>query len=89
FATRPRGSQIGAWASRQSEPLGSREELEARVQEFQQKFAGSSVPRPPFWSGFRIVPEQIEFWERREDRLHERVLYVRQDNAWAVRFLYP
>jgi pyridoxamine 5'-phosphate oxidase len=92
FATRPRGSQLGAWASRQSEPLGSMEELRRRVQEVDARFAGDDVPRPPFWSGFRVVPERIEFWQGHPDRLHERELYLRDRDApggWKVERLYP
>lgn len=89
FATRPRGSQIGAWASRQSQVLVTREELEARVQSFEEKFAGGEVPRPPFWSGFRVIPERIEFWQSRVSRLHDRTVYVRQNGAWVIEKLYP
>lgn len=89
FATRPRGSQIGAWASFQSSTLENRRELEARFQEYEKKFAGQEVARPPFWSGFRLLPELIEFWKGRENRLHERTLYIRQKNGWKVSLLYP
>lgn len=89
FATRPRGSQIGAWASRQSAVLESRSQLEQRVREYEQEFAGKEVPRPEFWSGFRLRPESFEFWERRENRLHERVLYVKDGTAWKIEYLYP
>jgi pyridoxamine 5'-phosphate oxidase len=89
FATRPRDSQIGAWASKQSQTLDSREILEARVQEFEQKFAGGEVPRPPHWSGFRVVPELIEFWYGAKFRLHERQRYERVDGVWHRRMLFP
>lgn len=89
FATRPRESQIGAWASRQSEPLTSDEELEARVREMEARFAGREVPRPPHWSGFRVVPARIEFWRNRAFRLHERILFEACDGAWRVTRLFP
>ena len=72
FASRPRGSQLGAWASRQSAPLPSRETLEEEYRAIEQRFQGSTVPRPPFWGGFRLIPARIEFWFGRADRLHER-----------------
>jgi pyridoxamine 5'-phosphate oxidase len=89
FATRPRLSQIGAWASKQSETLSSREELMARVREFEQRFDGQDVPRPPHWSGFRVVPDLIEFWYGRDYRLHERLRYELIDGEWRKRLLYP
>jgi pyridoxamine 5'-phosphate oxidase len=92
FAGRPRGSQIGAWASRQSHPLPHRRELEERIREVEQRYAGAEIPRPPFWSGFRVVPERIEFWLGRPDRLHERDLYRHDPDAptgWRLERLYP
>ncbi len=89
FATRPRGSQIGAWASQQSAALTSREELETRFLELEKQYAGKIVPRPPFWSGFRLAPSHIEFWKGRENRLHERTLFVKENNTWRVTYLYP
>ncbi|MBP7917449.1 MAG: pyridoxamine 5'-phosphate oxidase [Arenimonas sp.] len=89
FRVRPRGSQIGAWASLQSEPLASRELFEQRVAEVEQRYEGMDVPRPPHWSGFRIVPERIEFWYGARFRLHERQCYERVDGVWSLGMLYP
>ena len=89
FATRPRGSQLGAWASRQSRPMERLTDLERRVAEFEEKFEGGEVPRPPFWSGFRLEPTAIEFWQGRPNRLHERQLFVRDGTGWRVQQLYP
>lgn len=89
FSTRDRGSQIGAWASHQSEPLDSRETLKQRVLEFEQKYAGLEVPRPPHWTGFVLSPQSVEFWTQREFRLHDRFLYSLQDGVWAMQRLNP
>jgi len=89
FAERPRGSQIGAWASEQSAELESREALEARYRSFERQFAGEDVPRPPFWGGYRLVPTLVEFWYGRPDRLHDRVLYRLERDAWRITRLYP
>lgn len=89
FASRARGSQIGAWASIQSRPMQSASDLDARVAEMEKRFAGGPVPRPSHWSGFRVVPERIEFWKNMPSRLHVRNLYVRSGDGWTVQLLYP
>lgn len=89
FQTRPRGSQIGAWASRQSAELSSREELDRRVREYEERFAGQEVPLPAFWGGFRLTPLAIEFWQGRINRLHDRLRYTRDGQGWTVARLYP
>jgi pyridoxamine 5'-phosphate oxidase len=89
FASRPRISQLGAWASHQSHPLGGYAELERAVAARAVRFAVSSVPRPPFWSGFRLSPAQIEFWEQRPFRLHNRVRFTRTAEGWEEQALYP
>jgi len=89
FASRARGSQIGAWASIQSRPLANAGDLEARVAEVETRFADRPVPRPPHWSGFRLVPHRIEFWHNMPSRLHERHVYHREPDAWRTETLYP
>ena len=90
FASRPRGSQLGAWASKQSETLDTRETFEARLAQFEREFEGREVPRPPRWTGFRVVPHAVEFWYGAQYRLHERQLHERgPDGTWTARMLYP
>ncbi len=89
FRTRPRGGQLAAWTSHQSEPIGSRKELEERFAELQARFEGDDVPMPPHWGGFRLVPETYEFWEHRDNRMHDRFRYRRTGDAWRTERLSP
>jgi pyridoxamine 5'-phosphate oxidase len=89
FATRPRESQLGAWASQQSRPLASADALREEFARTSARFAGQPVPRPPVWGGFRVRPQRIEFWHAGEHRLHERILYTRAGEGWTVERLFP
>jgi pyridoxamine 5'-phosphate oxidase len=89
FQTRPRGSQLGAWASDQSRGLADREALERRFREHEDKFHGGDVPLPPFWGGYRVRPERIEFWQGRANRLHDRLMYTRSSEGWEICRLNP
>jgi pyridoxamine 5'-phosphate oxidase len=91
FASRPRGSQIGAWASQQSRPLAARGDLEAAVEAYERRYADAEVPRPDYWRGYRLGPVEIEFWRDRPSRLHERIRFTRSGpaSAWDKRLLYP
>lgn len=89
FRTRPRGSQIGAWASPQSDVIASRETLEQRVADIESRFGDGEIPCPPFWGGWRLKPDQIEFWQGRESRLHDRIIYSHENGAWRITRLAP
>jgi pyridoxamine 5'-phosphate oxidase len=89
FASRPRDSQIGAWASPQSEPMPDRAALDARVREIEERFSGTDVPRPPFWGGYGLRPAEIEFWQGQAGRLHDRFLYTREGEGWRLERLAP
>jgi pyridoxamine 5'-phosphate oxidase len=89
FAGRPRVSQLGAWASAQSQPLASRETLVEKVRALDAEYAGRPVPRPPHWGGYRVTPESIEHWVEGDSRLHDRFLYVREGARWRATRLYP
>lgn len=89
FSSRPRGSRIGAWASNQSSPVATRQELERKFREYDKQYPGADVPLPPFWGGWRLNPERIEFWQGRLNRLHDRLLYERKGDGWEVTRLQP
>ncbi len=89
FSTRPRGSRIGAWASAQSAMIENREELQELVRKYEAQFKGDDIPLPPFWGGYRCVPDTIEFWQGRANRLHDRLCYIREDDAWKIVRLAP
>ena len=89
FATRPRGSQIGAWASAQSSVIADRAALEAAERQVAERFAGGAMPRPPFWGGYRLVPARVEFWQGRSNRLHDRLRYTRRGEGWELERLAP
>jgi len=89
FASRPRGSRLGAWASQQSRPVGDRSVLEERVEALEAEYEAREVPRPPFWGGYRVEPEVIEFWQGRENRLHDRLVYTRTGDGWQIQRLQP
>ena len=89
FHSRARGSQLGAWSSAQSRVIPNREELQHRYEETEKKYAGGEIPLPPFWGGFRLIPERVEFWQGRAFRLHDRLVYIRDGNSWRIERLSP
>jgi pyridoxamine 5'-phosphate oxidase len=89
FSTRPPGHQLGAWASNQSSVIANRHELEMRARAAEERFSGGIVPRPPHWGGYRVVPQVIEFWQGRTDRLHDRIEYIQTPDGWSIRRLSP
>ena len=89
FRSRPRGGHLSAWASHQSRPIESRHALEKRTEQLEAEYEGRKIPRPPFWGGYRVEPESIEFWQGRENRLHDRLLYARRAGEWEIRRLQP
>jgi len=89
FASRPRGSRLGAWASQQTRPVENRKILEERLRALETEYEGREIPRPPFWGGYRVEPETIEFWQGRENRLHDRLVYSRRKEGWKIERLQP
>ena len=89
FQSRPRGSQLGAWASPQSRIIGGRELLEKNILSLERTYADTTIPRPPHWGGFRVIPDKIEFWQGRSSRLHDRIRYTKSDGAWVIDRLAP
>jgi len=89
YASRPRGSRLGAWASEQSRTVEGRGVLEDRIGDLEAEYEGREVPRPPFWGGYRVEPEVVEFWQGRENRLHDRIVYRREDGGWKIERLQP
>ena len=89
FASRPRGSRLGAWASEQSRPVRDRSVLEERIKALEAEYQNREIPRPPFWGGYRVEPEAIEFWQGRENRLHDRIAYRREEGVWRLERLQP
>jgi pyridoxamine 5'-phosphate oxidase len=89
FASRPRGSRLGAWASEQSRPVTDRDVLEERARALEKEYEGRDIPRPPFWGGYRVEPYAIEFWQGRENRLHDRISYRRENGGWRLERLQP
>ena len=89
FLSRPRGSQLGAWASAQSSPINSRQVLESQLQKIKSKFTQGEIPLPDFWGGYRVIPETIEFWQGGANRLHDRFEYTKTDTGWAIKRLQP
>jgi len=89
WATRPRESQLGSWASDQSQPLAARADYEQRIEQLRAEYADRAIPRPPYWSGYRVVPDRIEFWHEREFRQHDRECYYANDNGWTWTLLNP